>query len=158
MVNRPQVTFGCTVVPWFLAALVQVALNASTSAPGMPDEADIANPPAVSDSRAEPGPSNAISPRASQYGQITGLLTDSATGQPVENVEIMLLRPDSSRTGFAAITQRNGRFWITVIPPTSYTVSIRHAQYAEQSRPKLEVVADSTISMLIVLAPIRRQE
>lgn len=59
-----------------------------------------------------------------QTGKITGIVTDSATGQPIEGVQIVL-----SRTGTGALTNASGRYFILAIPPGNYTVTARRIGY-----------------------------
>lgn len=150
---RPRLAFTPTAQSSLMAAIALVVWNASPAAPESPVHTHSANGLAVLDSRVEFARNNAILERPSQYGLITGVVTDSSTGRPIENVEIRLSRPDSSRTAFGAITQVNGRFWITELPPEIYAISIRHAQYTTQNRTQVEVVSDSTVLMNVALAP-----
>ena len=149
---RPRLAFIPTALTSFMAAIALVVWNASPAAPESPVHTDSSNGLAVLESRVEFARNNAVLQRLSQYGQLTGVVTDSSTGRPIENVEIRLSRPDSSRTGFGAITQVNGRFWITKIPPAAYAISIRHARYTKQNSTHVEVESDSTVLMNVALA------
>lgn len=63
-----------------------------------------------------------VAPRAAQAqtGKISGVVTDAQTGQPIEGVQVRVLG-----TGYGAITQANGRYFIVSVPPGTYTVSAR---------------------------------
>ena len=68
----------------------------------------------------------ALTPRdaRAQTGKITGVVTDSANGQPIEGVQIIL-----EGTGYGALTQSNGRYFIIALPPGNYTVVARRIGY-----------------------------
>lgn len=57
--------------------------------------------------------------RGTTFGKVTGILTDS-TGQPIGNVELSL-----RGTGFGAVTQINGRYFLIGVPPGTYTLEAR---------------------------------
>ena len=63
-----------------------------------------------------------VAPRVAQAqtGKISGVVTDAQTGQPLEGVQVRVLG-----TGYGAITQPNGRYFIISVPPGTYTVSAR---------------------------------
>ncbi len=64
---------------------------------------------------------------AAQTGKVTGVVTDSATGQPVEGAQVVL-----AGTGYGGLTQANGRYFIIAVPPGSYTVTARRIGFQTQ--------------------------
>lgn len=83
----------------------------------------------------------AFVPRAlvAQTGKITGVVTDQATGQPVEGVQIFL-----QGTGYGSVSNANGRYFLLSVPPGTYTVVARRIGYTEQARPDVQVLIDVT--------------
>ena len=63
-----------------------------------------------------------VAPRIAQAqtGRISGVVTDAQTGQPLEGVQVRV-----QGTGYGAITQGNGRYFILSVPPGTYTVQAR---------------------------------
>ena len=96
-------------VRWLLSALVAAVLFA------------------VAPSRAE-----------AQTGKITGVVTDSATGQPIEGVQLVL-----SRTGYGAMTNASGRYFILSVPPGTYTLTARRIGYGS-AQTTINVSIDAT--------------
>ena len=85
-------------------------------------------------------------PLHAQTGKLTGLVTDSATGQPVAGVQIVL-----SRTGYGALTGSNGRYFVLAVPPGTYTVTARRIGYGSQ-QTLVQVGIDATREVNFVLA------
>jgi len=73
-----------------------------------------------------------------QTGKIQGVVTDSSTGQPIEGVQVVL-----SRTGFGAMTNSNGRYFILAVPPGNYTVTARRIGYGS-TQTGVNVSIDAT--------------
>lgn len=73
-----------------------------------------------------------------QTGKIQGVVTDSGTGQPIEGVQVVL-----SRTGFGAMTNSSGRYFILAVPPGNYTVTARRIGYGS-TQTGVNVSIDAT--------------
>ena len=52
-----------------------------------------------------------------QSGKITGVVTDGATGQPIEGAQVLL-----QGTGYGQVSGASGRYFILGVPPGEYTV------------------------------------
>ena len=74
-----------------------------------------------------------------QTGKITGTVTDAASGQPIEGVQVVL-----AGTGRGAISGTNGRYFIISVPPGTYTVTARRIGYQSEERTGVNVVIDVT--------------
>lgn len=62
-----------------------------------------------------------------QTGKITGIVTDAATGQPVEGVQVLL-----QGTGYGQVSNASGRYFILGVPPGNYTILARRIGYQTQ--------------------------
>ncbi|MBA4070445.1 MAG: hypothetical protein C0497_01210, partial [Gemmatimonas sp.] len=72
--------------------------------------------------------SGAAAERAeAQTGKVTGVVTDAATGQPIEGAQVLL-----QGTGYGQVSAANGRFFILGVPPGEYTVQARRIGYGTQ--------------------------
>jgi outer membrane receptor protein involved in Fe transport len=74
-----------------------------------------------------------------QTGKIAGVVTDQGTGQPVEGVQVFL-----PGTGYGAITNASGRFFIISVTPGTYTVAARRVGYQQQNVTNVQVQTDIT--------------
>jgi TonB-linked SusC/RagA family outer membrane protein len=87
-------------------------------------------------------------PAAAQTGQIAGTLSDSATGQPVGNADVLVLG-----TLHRARTADDGRYTIAGIAPGSYVVEVRRVGYQPRRRLAVQVAADATATVDFRLSP-----
>jgi len=62
-----------------------------------------------------------------QTGKITGVVTDGATGAPVEGAQVLL-----QGTGYGQTSGANGRYFILGVPPGNYTIQARRIGYGTQ--------------------------
>lgn len=67
---------------------------------------------------------SAASSAQAQTGKLSGVVSDSATGQPIEGAQVVL-----DGTGYGALSQSNGRYFIIAIPPGTYGVTARRIGY-----------------------------
>ena len=74
-----------------------------------------------------------------QTGKFSGVVTDAATGQPIEGVQVALVG-----TGRGAITGPNGRYFVLSIPPGDYTITARRIGYQAAERRGVQVRIDVT--------------
>ena len=74
-----------------------------------------------------------------QTGKISGVVTDAANGQPIEGVQVRVVG-----TGFGAMTNAAGRFFIISVPPGTYNVEARRIGYQPQERVGVSVLIDVT--------------
>ena len=77
-----------------------------------------------------------------QTGSIVGTVTDKATKQPVENVQV---RVQGTSYGFA--TKANGTYSILGVPPGTYTVVASRIGYAP-----------TEVSNVVVFIDVRREQ
>ncbi|HET7457120.1 MAG TPA: TonB-dependent receptor [Gemmatimonadaceae bacterium] len=82
-----------------------------------------------------------VVPRVShaQTGKISGVVTDAQSGQPIEGVQVRV-----TGTGYGALTQANGRYFIISVPPGTYTVEARRIGYQSSSTSGVQVRIDVT--------------
>jgi len=59
-----------------------------------------------------------------QRGKLTGVITDAASGAPIDGAQIVI-----EGTGLGALTQENGRFFILNVPVGVYAVTARRIGY-----------------------------
>ncbi|HKG93172.1 MAG TPA: TonB-dependent receptor, partial [Gemmatimonadaceae bacterium] len=71
--------------------------------------------------------------------KISGVVTDAATGQPIEGVQVRV-----QGTGLGASTQGNGRYFIISVPPGTYTVVAQRIGYQRTEVANVEVRIDAT--------------
>jgi hypothetical protein len=74
-----------------------------------------------------------------QTGKIAGVVTDAQTGQPIEGVQVAV-----QGTGYGAITQANGRYFIIAVPPGTYSVVARRIGYQGTQVAGVQVAIDVT--------------
>jgi outer membrane receptor protein involved in Fe transport len=91
----------------------------------------------------------AVTPRVmdAQTGKIAGVVTDQATGQPVEGAQVFL-----QGTGYGTVTNTSGRYFLISVPPGSYTVTAKRIGYAQQDRPNVQVQIDVTRELNFALS------
>ncbi|MHB8838941.1 MAG: carboxypeptidase regulatory-like domain-containing protein, partial [Gemmatimonadaceae bacterium] len=73
-----------------------------------------------------------------QTGKITGVVTDAASGQPIEGAQVLL-----QGTGYGQVSGANGRFFILGVPPGDYTVQARRIGYGTQ-QTTVSIAIDQT--------------
>ncbi|HET7038356.1 MAG TPA: TonB-dependent receptor [Gemmatimonadales bacterium] len=81
----------------------------------------------------------ATGPAQAQTGKLTGIVTDAATGQPLEGAQVLL-----QGTGLSALTVASGRFFIVNVPPATYTVLARRIGYQSVEVRNVVVQIDVT--------------
>ena len=74
---------------------------------------------------------------AAQVGRITGTVTDATTGAAVEGVQVF-----AEGTGYGAVSQANGRYFIINVPPGLYTLVARRVGYQPQRIEGVRVLID----------------
>ncbi len=79
--------------------------------------------------------------------KIIGCVTDSATSQPIADVNVYL-----STTTFGAATNAGGNYVINNIPSGSYTLIISHVGYQWQSVP-VNILSNKTVEINVSLSP-----
>jgi TonB dependent receptor/Carboxypeptidase regulatory-like domain/TonB-dependent Receptor Plug Domain len=87
-----------------------------------------------------------------QTGKISGTVTDSRSGQPIEGVQVRV-----AGTGYGAMTQANGRYFIISVPPGTYTVQARRIGYQSTDVTNVNVSIDITRTQDFKLAPATTQ-
>jgi outer membrane receptor protein involved in Fe transport len=74
-----------------------------------------------------------------QTGKISGVVTDAASGQPLEGVQVRV-----QGTGLGAATQANGRYFMINVPPGTYTVVAQRIGYQRTEVSEVTVRIDAT--------------
>lgn len=80
-------------------------------------------------------------PLAAQTGQITGVVADSATGQPIGAAEVTV-----AGTRLRTRTAEDGRYTLTGVPAGDHIVEVRRLGY-QVGRQRIEVPTDATVSV-----------
>ena len=87
-------------------------------------------------------------PAAAQTGLIAGTVSDSVTGGPVGNADVLVVG-----TVHRARTGDDGRYTIAGVAPGSYVVQVRHVGYQPRRRPAVQVSADAIATVDFRLSP-----
>lgn len=82
---------------------------------------------------------------AQQYGTVTGLVTDGATGGPLSSVQIQV-----ANTNIGGLTNADGRFLLPRVPLGQQTIRAIRIGFAQQSQT-VTVVAGSTVAVNFAL-------
>lgn len=83
-----------------------------------------------------------------QTGKVTGVVIDSSTGRPIDGAQLVL-----QGTGYAGITNANGRFFLLSVPPGNYTLVARRLGYGSIERPGVLVSTDVTREVNVTMSP-----
>ncbi len=87
-----------------------------------------------------------------QTGKISGRATDAKSGEAIEGVQIHV-----QGTGFGAITNATGRYFIISVPPGTYTVSARRIGYSSVEESGVVVRIDVTRDVNFALSTAANQ-
>ena len=87
-------------------------------------------------------------PATAQTGQIAGTVSDSVTGQPVSNADVIVVG-----TVHRARTRDDGRYAIVGIPVGAYSVEVRRLGYQPRRQTAVPVSADGSVTVDFRLAP-----
>jgi hypothetical protein len=89
---------------------------------------------------------------AQTHGTIVGAVTDASTGKPIAGALVTAASP-SLQGEQAAVTDAQGRFTITLLPPGRYRISGHLQGYLPAERGDLVLRVDYTLRANLVLAP-----
>ncbi len=87
-----------------------------------------------------------------QRGKLTGVITDAASGAPIDGAQIVI-----EGTGLGALTQENGRFFILNVPVGVYAVTARRIGYGTAQRTNVTFAIDVTTTTDFTLQPAAQQ-
>ncbi len=79
---------------------------------------------------------------AQETGKITGTLSDSLTGKPIEYATVALLQPASTQAVQSTLTDATGRFAFTGVPAGSYQLAVSFLGYQKKFVGQVTVRAD----------------
>ena len=85
---------------------------------------------------------------------LTGRLVDQATGAPIANAQVEVLRMDGSRigpVGFQDLTGPNGAFDFMGVAEGAYLVQVQHLAYGTQAHP-LRLAGRGTVAVEMTLS------
>ncbi len=74
-----------------------------------------------------------------QTGKLTGVVTDTETGKPIDGAAVVI-----QGTTLGAITNATGRYFIIQVPPGTYTVQARRLGYQSVSATSVNISIDAT--------------
>ncbi|GAB2531401.1 TonB-dependent receptor [Rufibacter soli] len=74
-------------------------------------------------------------------GKITGTLTDSLTGKPIEFATVALLEAGTKKAVNGTVTNAQGQYAFTGVVPGEYTLSFSFIGYVTKVRPQVTVTA-----------------
>jgi len=80
-----------------------------------------------------------ITAAQAQTGKLTGVVTDKATGKPVEGVAVTI-----QGTTLGQTTNASGRYFIIQVPPGTYSVQARRLGYQSVTAAGVQIVIDAT--------------
>jgi outer membrane receptor protein involved in Fe transport len=85
-------------------------------------------------------------------GSLSGVVTDSS-GEPLVGASVMV-----EGTGFGAVTDADGGYFILAIPPGTYTVDARMVGMTEVGKEGIRVIADQTsrVDFELSVSPVGR--
>src|ERR1700723_164010 len=66
---------------------------------------------------------------AADLASLSGAVTNSVTGSPVLRAHVSLRSAGGSEQQYGAMTNGEGKFTMTQLPPGHYTVSVEHAGF-----------------------------
>lgn len=87
-------------------------------------------------------------PLVGQTGEITGRVTDHATGQPLPGANVTIVD-----TRLGAATNENGQFVIQHVPAGIYAIRIQMLGYAPALRTNVRINAGTSIELSVSLQP-----
>lgn len=83
-----------------------------------------------------------------QTGKVSGIITDAATGQPIDNAQVEL-----QGTQFRALSQANGRYFLISVPPGTYTLAVRRIGYRSVEVAGVAAQIDVTREQNVAIQP-----
>ena len=86
----------------------------------------------------------------SQTGSITGVVTDSLTGQPVAGLSVFI-----PSTTFGTLTNQKGEYYLDKLNPGDYILMFRHLSYPSTTR-SITIEPGKKIVLNLVIAPQSR--
>jgi outer membrane receptor protein involved in Fe transport len=90
---------------------------------------------------------------SAQTGKIAGIVTDQATGQPLEGAQIII-----AGTGLQTLTGSSGRYFLINVPPGTYTLVARRIGYQTVESRNVLVLIDVTRELNFPLRPATTPE
>jgi hypothetical protein len=96
---------------------------------------------------------------AQTTGTLIGVVTDASTGKPVPGAVIVARSPNLQGEQ-TAVTDANGNYRITLLPPGDYTLAVQLEGYKPAERSDLTIRMDKTIRANLAVVPeaVRMEE
>ena len=96
---------------------------------------------------------------AQTTGTLIGVVTDASTGKPVPGAVIVARSPNLQGEQ-TAVTDANGNYRITLLPPGAYTLAVQLEGYKPAERSDLTIRPDKTIRANLAVVPeaVRMEE
>ncbi len=108
------------------------------------------SPAVAAPARAAQAPATSGQPPAAT-GRVTGTVTDSASGAPVEGAQVRV-----TGTSLGTLTNAQGRFVLPAVPARTVALTVRRIGYAERARGGVVVTAGGTTTADVALAQMTR--
>jgi hypothetical protein len=89
---------------------------------------------------------------AQTTGTIIGVVTDASTGKPVPGAVIIASSPNLQGQQ-TAVTDANGAYRITLLPPGDYTLLVQLGGYKDAQRSDISIRLDKTIRANLAMVP-----
>ncbi|SYZ73922.1 putative TonB-dependent receptor plug [Candidatus Zixiibacteriota bacterium] len=84
---------------------------------------------------------------AGSTGKIKGVVTDKETGEPIPGASVLLMG-----TKQGAMTDPDGKYMITLVPPATYVLKVTSVSYSEMQVTDVEVKADLTTEINVKMS------
>ncbi len=88
-------------------------------------------------------------------GKVSGVITDSKTGEPVANANVVLIGTD-----YGAATSLDGDFYILNVRPGKYDITVTHVNYGSVTQQDLLIYTDltATVNFELSSTTVQRDE
>lgn len=88
-----------------------------------------------------------------QTGFLTGKIIEQSNSEPITGVTVKVIKNESSQRQLGAITSRDGSYKVKNIPIGKYKVIVSCIGYETVERENVEISADKTTELEIVIRP-----
>ena len=91
---------------------------------------------------------------AGEFASVSGIVTNSVTGQPVLRAHVLVSPQNSAAEAYGALTDAAGKFSVVRVPPGSYSVAVQRTGYIPGGSAMLKLQAgDDKSDLRLSLMP-----